>query len=692
MPFASSDHLIPTAARLGVDIGGTFTDLAFASKEVFAVGKTLTTPGEEQNGVLAAIEQAGVDLARPGLVFAHGTTLIINSYLERRGARTALVTTAGFGDVHEMGRGNRPEIFNPFYRRNSALVPTELRFEITERVHSNGDVIRRPSVGELSDLVRKLKRKGVESVAVGFLNSYVQSENEEFVGKYISDHLPGVPVTISSDISRQWREYERFTTAAANAFVRPLVAEYLDKLLASVGAKQFAGEFVVLDSAGGALDPNTARSYPIRLVESGPVAGVIGARDLGISLGIDQLVSFDMGGTTAKCCLIEGGSYASTELYWVGGYSVGFPVAVPTVEVTEVGAGGGSIAWKDDDGRLHVGPRSAGANPGPACYGLGGLQATVTDANLVAGRLPEHHFAETISLDLDAGRRSIERLAASLQLSPVRVALGIIRLANLSMAAAVRRQTLERGRDPREFTMVAFGGAGPMHACEVAREVGIRKVVIPLRPGHFSAIGMLKTNVRLEHREAFPAALATIDVGRLQEAISRAGELVRRRVESGSSDQVELTYSLAIRYHGQEHSLLVPQPRPGLTVTSHALVELRALFEEEYVRRYGHLDELSSLEIVFFQVLAERRLPNVSAAQFSATAERQIEESVVCFEDYPDGIRADVIAREALAVGATILGPCILYEDGCTSVIPPGARAEVAKDGSLIVDVGQHDD
>jgi N-methylhydantoinase A len=552
--------------------------------------------------------------------------------------------------------------------------------------------VRTPSSSELTDLVRKLKRAEVESVAVGFINSYVQPRNEQLVANYISDHLPTVPVTVSSDLSRQWREYERFTTAAANAYVRPLVAEYLDRLLAGVGARQFTGEFVVLDSAGGALDHATARSYPIRLVESGPVAGVIGARDLGRSLGMDQLVSFDMGGTTAKCCLIEGGSYAFTELYWVGGYSVGFPVAVPTVEVTEVGAGGGSISWKDEDGRLHVGPRSAGAYPGPACYGLGGSEATVTDANLVAGRLPAYHFATTISLDPEAGRLSIAHLAASLQLPPMRVALGIIRLANLSMAAAVRRQTLERGRDPREFTMVAFGGAGPMHACEVAREVGIRRVVIPQHPGHFSAIGMLKTNVRLEHREAFPAHLADLEPGRLQDAISRAGDLVRRRVESESKDQVELTYSLAIRYHGQEHSLLVPHQGAGLSVTSTALRDFRRAFEEEYVRRYGHLDELSELEVVFFQVLAERHLADVSTAGFSVTAERTDEETVACFERYPDGIRTKIISRGALAVGASMIGPCILYEDGCTSVIPPGARAEVASDGSLIVELSQLDD
>jgi N-methylhydantoinase A len=677
-------------ARIGVDIGGTFTDVAAVDAEgSLHVGKRLTSHGAEHDAVVGAVADTDIVLADSGLILAHGTTLVINSLIERKGARVGLVTTLGFADVIETARGNRPEVFNLFYRRDPPLVPPSRRFEIDERVHASGEIVRRPSDRALEALAAQLRRAKVASVAVAFLNSYVQPENERAVAEYLRGALPDVRVTISSDLSREWREYERTSTAVANAYVTPVADRYIDRLLLGLGERGFTGEFVMLDSNGGALTADVARRFSIRAVESGPVAGVLGARDLAESHSITKVVTFDMGGTTAKGCVIEDGLYASTDLYFIGGYERGFPLQVRTVAVTEVGAGGGSIASVDEIGRLRVGPRSAGSQPGPACYGFGGTEPTVTDANLYCGRIAKDHFVGSLQLDEQAAALAIERLASVVKLTPHRLALGILKLANLSMAALVRRQTLERGRDPRDFTLIAYGGAGPMHACEVAAEVGIGRVLIPVFPGHFSAIGMLGANLRLDRSEVLGGRLKNLDVAHLRGVVARissefAAQLVLRATAAAS--EVRSTYSLAIRYVGQDHTLMVANPAGGDAVPAEIADLFRQSFEKEYEQRYGHLNHLAELEVVEVEVVVERVLPKVEIG-----GRRGVSGETAEIESYFDldgrSVTSRVIPRSGLEIGETFEGPMIVYEEGATSVISPGARGVVADDGTLLVKV-----
>jgi N-methylhydantoinase A len=688
-----SDKQVAVAARAGADIGGTFTDVAAVDADGYLhIGKRLTTHGSEGDGVLAALADTAADLSGPESILAHGTTLVINALLERKGARVGLVVTEGFGDVIEGGRSSRPEIFNLTFRRDPVIVPPELRFEVAERVYASGEVAVQPSLDEIDALAERLREAEVEAVAVAFLNSYVQPANEQLVAERLRMRLPNLTVTVSSDISRQWREAERFTTAAANAYVAPVADRYIARLLDGLRSDGFTGEFVVLDSNGGALALEPARRFPVKVVESGPVAGVIGARELAAKFDIENMVTFDMGGTTAKSCLIEDGRYASTELYWINGYERGFALQVRSVDVTEVGAGGGSIAWCDESGRLLVGPRSAGSQPGPACYGGGGTEPTVTDANLYCGRLDPQNFVGSLQLDMAAAEAAIKRLADQIGMDPHRAALGIIKLANLSMAAAVRRQTLERGRDPREFTMVAFGGAGPMHACEVALECGIGQVLIPVHPGHFSAIGMLGVNLRLERSEILSTRLHDLDSTRLRGIVGRIADELEKELFFGSDGslrvgELRVEWAAALRYVGQSQTLLTRLAgSPDGSVPDNVAELLRAEFEHEYGRRYGHTDELSEIEAVELEVTVERVLPRPSILASDVSAGPRGE--ITSYFDLDSGpVTSAVIPRGSLAVGDTFTGPAVIYEQGATSVIPPGARGVVREGGNLLIDL-----
>ena len=674
--------------RIGADIGGTFTDIASIQAGRLRVGKRLTTHGSEGDGIIQAVADAEVPLTDAHTVIAHGHTLVINALLERKGAHTALVTTQGFGDMLDVGRGSRPEMFNFRYRRDPVLIPPERRYELAERAYADGEIAIAPSAADLASLVHQLREAEIESVAVAFLNSYVQPANERHVRDYLQAALPGVAVSISSDLSRQWREFERFTTATANAYVAPVAERYVVRLIDDLRRRGFAGEFVVLDSNGGALSVDTARRYPVRTVESGPVAGVLAARDLAVRFSFENVATIDMGGTTAKSCLIERGRSASTELYWIGGFDRGFPLQIHCIDVTEVGAGGGSIAWMDESGRLRVGPQSASSHPGPASYGFGGTHPTVTDANVYCGRLDTDNFVGSLTLDADAAREAIDRLGQKLGLDSDRLALGILKLANLSMAAAVRRQTIERGRDPREFLLIAYGGAGPMHACEVAAEVGITRVVVPLFPGHFSAIGMLGVNLRFDRRELFRARLDEVRRLALGAVIARIGHELEVDMRSGNLlDRVHASFShsLALRYQGQDHTLMIPARTPGLSLDEDFAAFFRKSFEEEYLRRYGHLDPQAAVEIVELEVVVERQIGTSEAEdpQLVPGPESRIT-SRFSLDGHP--VTSEVIARAALPRDQTFSGPMIVYEEGATTVLPPGVTGEVAASGELLLD------
>lgn len=676
-----------SGGRMGVDIGGTFTDVAVVDESGrLRVGKVLTTPGEEDRGVLTAIEHADTPLNAIELL-VHGTTLVINALIERKGADVVLVTTKGFRDVHEMGRGNRPESFNLFYRRDSALVPRHRRLEIAERTLADGTVMIRPDVADLDMLADQIRALRPAAVAVALLNSYLAPGNEEYLVEELCARLPGLYISRSSEISREWREYERFTTTAANAYVGPPIDEYLTRIERGMKDRGFDGTFVMLDSNGGALTPGTARLLPVRLVESGPVGGALGAADLAGRLGLDAVVTFDIGGTTAKSTFIEAGEYPSNDLYWIGGYDRGFPLQMSCIDIVEIGAGGGSIAWVDDAGRLRVGPRSAGASPGPACYGKGGVEPTVTDADVYVGRLPADWFIGSIKISPELAAEAIEGLAAKLAMNPVRLAQGIITLAELSMAEVVRHQTVSRGRDPRDFTMIAFGGAGPIHACAVAAEVGISTVLVPPAPGHFSAIGMLNANVRFDRREVFQDTLDGLDTARLAERLSAtAAELAQFLPAELRQDTSALRhhYSLAVRYRGQENTLLVGNVGDGLEVGPDAGARFAQRFTAEHLRRYGYAHDRNEIEVVEYVVLVERATKPVAIDSVPSRVGDTGRVEVHFGIDEPP-VPTPVVPRSLLAAGEPVTGPVLIYEDGSTTVVPPRATASVAPDGSILI-------
>lgn len=679
-----------TSVRLGVDIGGTFTDVAMvASDGSFHIGKVLTTPKREEVGVSDAIRQSGANL--PEIDFlVHGTTLAINALVERRGAEVALVTTKGFRDVHEIGRGNRPQNYNAFYRRDPVLVPRHRRFEVTERVSASGEVKLVPSDDELSALVEQIRRAEVGAIAVAFLNSYVNPANELRVAAILKKFFSDKYVTTSSSISRQWREYERFTTAAANAYVGPVLDRYLVQIERVLAEGGFQGHFILFDSNGGALDLVSSRLYPVRLLESGPAAGVLGSRELAHELSLKKVVSFDMGGTTAKTSLIEDERYTSTNLYWVGGYDTGFPIQTSAIDIIEVGAGGGSIAWADQGGRLCVGPRSAGAYPGPASYGLGGKEPTVTDANIYCGRLSPAHFISNIKIDRRLAAQAIEGLAKDLGMDPLRLALGILTLANLVMAGAVRKQTVSRGLDPRDFVMIAYGGAGPMHACEVAAEADIGTVLITPSPGHFSALGMLQANLRFDRREVFHRRLDSVDIGDLRSVVTRiSNELTGIVGESAgiSGGRLRFSYGMAMRYKGQEHTLMIPMPIEVTDAAGFDADRMRKLFDDEYLLRYGQNHEGAVVLVDEIEVVAERELPTATMKPRVEPSTKEAGMVNACFSQAGGFIQTAIVHRTTLKRDDTFEGPMIIYENGSNTVLPPGATGKVLPGEQLLIDV-----
>jgi N-methylhydantoinase A len=676
-------------SRIGVDIGGTFTDTAACGADgILRVGKTLTTPGCEGTGVLNSIANSETDLGQAAL-FVHGTTLVINALLERRGVRTALVATQGFGDILSLGRGSRPEIYNPFYVRQEPYVPTELRFEIKERMSAAGRPIIAPEAKDLEDLVAKLAAAEVKAVAVAFLHSYRNPDHESLVASYVAEHLPDVFVTSSSDLGRQWREYERFTTATANAYVGPAIRNYMSGLIGDLNQAGFGGDALFLDAGGGAIGRATVERFPIRLVESGPVGGVIAAAKIACDLNLNNVVTLDIGGTTAKSSLIENGTFETLREYWVGGYNRGLPLQIPVVDIEEVGAGGGSIAWLDDT-RLRMGPRSAGAKPGPAAYGKGGIEPTTTDALVHCGLFHPSIFLAEITLDQQAATTAIERLAARCGLTTDRLALGMLELAYETTAGVVRRQTLERGLDPASFTMIVSGGAGPGQACAVAESVGVRRVLIPPHPGHFSALGMLQSDLRFTRQALVDRPLADLSSEELKRRIASLAaeleEIVAKDSRFAGAQDTEA--SLALRFAGQEHFLRLPLTEAMLATDQDLQTLVPREFGQLYGRRYGYVDEKSSVEIIDVEVVVTRALPSIKLTGHDDVIDRQAMTLSCLFSETRGFEPVTAIHRASIESGQKLTGPLLVYEIGSITVVRPGWSVELAGGGSLMITRG----
>ncbi len=673
---------------VGVDIGGTFTDLVGYQNGGIVTSKCSTVPADPTEGVAEALRIAGCDLAAMDELL-HGSTIAINTVLEKSGARTALITTAGFRDVYAIGRGNRPDAFNLFFHRPRPLVPRELTFEVAERMNAAGEVLVPIDTAAVETLGRQLAALGVEAVAVCFLHSYANPAHEVVAGELLRRHLPNLFVTLSHEILREFREYERTSTTVLNAFVGPRVSRYLGRFESFAQSARFGGKIGIMRSNGGTMSLGQARREPVAMMESGPVAGMIGAGRLASLLRIERAIGFDMGGTTAKTTLITGGVAPIEEGYVIGDEFSGQPMQLPVVDIVEVGAGGGSLAWCDDGGGLHVGPVSAGADPGPACYGRGGEAPSVTDADLVLGRLNGARFlGGHMALDRALAEQAIGAIGARLKLGTVEAALGITTIADGAMSLAVRAVSVNRGIDPRDTTLIAFGGAGPLHAVAIAREISIPRVVIPKLPGNFSALGMLMAEWRQDFVRTLIGELGEIkpnDATRAFAELRSAGKaaLGRDHLANGRFD-----FAADLRYRGQEHTIAIPVARAEDLASDTEATRVR--FNEQHDRRYGHAAPDQSIEIVNLRlVVTVPRMEDVIGRWLSApwTPDDPAPEQrrPVMFDDSERPVEARILWRPGLAAGIEVLGPAVIEEPNSTTLIGPGDRATVNESGHIMI-------
>ncbi len=672
---------------LAVDIGGTFTDLVGfdPADNRFFHAKSLTTPDDFSGGIVDCIRQSGLDVGAVGLLI-HGTTVAINTLIERTGAKTALLVTRGTRDVYIIGRGNRPEAYNLFFHRPRPLVSRRLTLEIDERMKAGGEVLTPLDSAEVEAHAETLAEEDIEAVAVCLLHSYANPAHEIEVGKILRRVLPGPFVSLSHEILRAYREYERISTTVVNAYIGPRVSGYLENLQTRLEGIGYRGDVAIMQSNGGTMSPETARHRPATMMESGPVGGIIASAEVGRMLGFPNVIAFDMGGTTAKASLIRDGEPTYAEGYHVGGYASGDPVILPVVDVVEVGAGGGSIAWIDEVGALKVGPQSAGADPGPICYRGGGDLPTITDANVVLGRIGADAFlGGRMLLDADAARRGVEDgLARKLGMKVPAIADAVVRIAINKMSLAVREVSVAKGYDPRDFAMVASGGAGPLHAVAIARELHIPTVIVPRFPAHFSALGMLVADERHDVTRTYLAALANVDAADVtrihDEMVSDARGMLR------ATEDVEFLCSLDLRYVGQEFSIAVPVDRSMLEAGR--FDEIRERFDELHERRYAHHAADEPVEMVNMRLAAVSRqpkldLPVLAVGEEPGGATRR----PVLLDDWEIPVECPIYRREVLPAGTAFEGPALVQEPASTTVLFNGDRCEVAETGEMIVSV-----
>jgi N-methylhydantoinase A len=663
---------------VGIDVGGTFTDLTAVDEATgrVVVTKVPSRPRHEADAVLAGLEALGI-AARDVRRLVHGTTVGTNAVLERRGARVAVLTTRGFRDLIEIGRTKRniPALFVPTFVRPKPVVERKHRFEVVERLAADGSVLVPLDPASVERALDAALAAGAEALAVCLLHAYLEPAHERAIADVAKGRCPGVPVSCSADVVAEYREFERFSTTVLNAYLQPLMDGYLAGLEERLRATGYAHGVLTVASSGGMMTTETARRLPIKTIFSGPAGGVSQACFVGAAAGVRDLVTYDMGGTSTDVCLVRDLAPLATSDGMVGA----FPVKVPQIDMHTVGAGGGSLAWLDVDGSLQVGPRSAGASPGPAAYGLGGTEPTVTDANVVLGRIgTARRLGGSIGLDAARARAAVADLAARMgTLGVEALASGIVRIAVARMTSAIREISIQRGHDPRDFTLVAFGGAGPMHALALAEEMGMTRVLVPRHPGNFSALGLLASDVKHDDvrtrvgplRERWPLLAGLF--AEMEGGVRRQLEL-----EGFGAEAQRMRRSLDLRYRSQAFEL-------NLDVAGETLAEVEAAFHERHRAAYGHADPGAVVELVNARLSAYGVVARPAAEPYGAAAsgEALIERRAAWF----DGTRHDcpVWERERLPAGAAIAGPAIVEEFGATTVVPPGWRGAVDALGNL---------
>jgi N-methylhydantoinase A len=682
--------------RVAVDIGGTFTDVVVfdEARGSLALAKALSTPAELAKGVREGLTRAAIPL-KEVVSLIHGSTVVVNAVIERDGAKTALITTKGFRDVYEIGRINRPESFNPRFRKHRPLVPRENIFEVTERMLADGSVRTPFDEQEARAVARIIREEGFAAAAILFLHSYRAPEHELRMREILRQSDPHLFISVSHELSREYREYERTSTVVANAYVGPKVSRYLGDLESGLRQDGFSGSLMIMQSNGGLSDVEMARRQCIQMMESGPAGGVVGTMAYCEALDLGAAIAFDMGGTTAKACVIRRGEPSLSPDYFIGGYNEGLAIRIPVLDIVEVGTGGGSIAWLDEGGALHVGPRSAGAEPGPASYGRGGMEPTVTDANVILGRLsPERFLGGEMRLDRQAAEMVLrDRLAQPLGVTLERAAAGMLQVATAAMANAVRHVTLERGLDPRDFTLVAYGGGGPLHAASVAKELSIGTVIIPQAPGHFSALGMLMADLRRDYVQTLFERFDDLEMLQLEDQFQKLEAEGRQALEDAglARDKIVFERAADMRYVGQEHAVAVRMP--ANVADESARSEVKRRFDDAHELGYSHSAPGESADIVSLRVSAIGRLgkptlPKIPKGGTLPPLDARRGTRTVSFEG-AGAVQANVFDRTKLLHGNEIHGPAIIEEVASTTVVEPDDTVTVNAFGHLVMKLGQ---
>jgi N-methylhydantoinase A len=666
------------AYRVAVDIGGTFTDAVCVGEDgSMRSAKSLSIPGRQDASVLEALERVGVDL-REVADFIHGTTTALNALLERSGARLAMVVTRGFRDVYEIGRASRPRMYDIHYHRPPMLLRRRDIFEVAERTAADGQVLVEIDEAELSSLAARLAGR-YDAVAVCFLHAYRHPAHEARAGQVIADAAPGLAVVASHEVAPQWREYERFSTTLVSAYVTPRIRDYLGRLESRLTGAGLPGPLHVMQSNGGVMNAGMGVRRAVQTLFSGPVGGTVAGVAVGAQVGSDRLICVDMGGTSFDVSLVvDGEADIDSELEIVG-----HPVLTPSVTMHSLGAGGGSLIY-EEVGSLRVGPQSAGADPGPACYGRGD-RPTITDANLVLGRIPaDTRIAGTVTLDRDRAVRALGAVGERLGLDPVGLAQGAVAVADAAMADAIRELTVARGIDPRGFDLLAFGGAGPLHAVALADELSIARVIVPVAPGALSAWGMLQADVRHDLVRAFYAAIGAVPGSQVAAQFDTLRERARELLEAERvpAGRRSLQHFADLRYAGQEYTLTVPV---APEVDDLALASLAEDFHKAYQERYGHSSPAETVELVNVRVAAIGTRARPLSPQLPARPDPvPVQRAVAVFDGRE--LPTDVFDRTHIGAGTTVDGPCVVLETGCTVLVPPGWRATCSRHGHLILE------
>lgn len=686
--------------HIATDVGGTFTDLVayeYDPQTLRGELRTLkvdTTPPNFEKGVLDALERCGAHLEDVALM-AHGATVVINALTERRGAKTALVTTRGFRDVLEIGRGNRPDLFNLNFTKPEPFVERYLRQEVSERITYQGHVQTPPALAEVAAIADLFHSEGVEAIAVCCLHAYRNPGNEAAIANELRRLLPTVPVVASHEISREWREYERTNTTVASAYVSPVVRRYVGALREALASRGFGGDLYLMQSNGGMTSSEGAIANPVSMVESGPAAGMLAAQALGQLIGENNIIALDVGGTTAKCTLIHEGQVSVTTEYHIERTAKhpGYPIQTAVVDLVEIGQGGGSIASVDAGGRLKVGPKSAGASPGPVAYGRGGKNATTTDANLYLGRIDTANFlGGAVTPDLSGVQKAFEQLGEKIGLDAQEAAKGVLRLANANMVNALKLVSTNKGYDPRDFSLMAFGGGGALHAVELAEELRIPRVIIPTNSAVFSALGMLLTDIRRDFTLTDLQPLVNGSASAVRRTFEQMEDHAREEFAATGMNQAELTFShyLDLRYAGQEHTVKVPLSDWESLSTPGGIAGLIKSFHSLHETRYTFRLTDAAVEVVNFHLVATVHIVKPKP-QLRPTTSAKVEQAFLgnrdAYFEHDGVLDASIYDAAKLEPGMRLNGPAIVQDDSSSLVLPPRHRLSVDSYGNLIIDL-----